>query len=297
MKISKRAKQQADELHQEAQRLSDLGQDDEALLKYQEAIAKNPAKAESFYNMGLIYKYRGQWQLSLDYNLRAHQLAPDDDASQWNLAIAATALRQWALARQVWQQCGIPLPDETGPIEMNLGITPIRLNPDDSGEVVWATRIDPVRARIDSVPYPESGFHYGDIVLHDGAPVGYREVDGRKLPVFNVLELFSHSNFRTFVVTLELSDEQDLDRLETLLAGVPHEIEDWTSNVRVICKRCSEGIPHDHGDDGFSQEFELIHKLGIAAQDQTVVEKALAKLQKQTGARLLSLEADKRYVH
>ena len=178
-----------------------------------------------------------------------------------------------------------------------MGITPIRLNPDDSGEVVWATRIDPVRARIDSVPYPESGFHYGDIVLHDGAPVGYREVDGRKLPVFNVLELFSHSNFRTFVVTLELSDEQDLDRLETLLAGVPHEIEDWTSNVRVICKRCSEGIPHNHDEDDFSQEIELIHKLGIAAQDQTVVEKALAKLQKQTGARLLSLEADKRYVH
>ncbi len=297
MKILKRAKQQADELHKEAQRLSELGQDDEALLKYQEAITKNPAKAASLYNMGLIYKYRGQWQQSLEHNLRAYQLDPDDDATKWNLAIAATALRQWKLARRVWQQCGIPLPAGTGPIEMNLGITPIRLNPNDGGEVVWATRIDPVRARIDSVPYPESGFHYGDIVLHDGAAVGYREVDGRQLPVFNVLELFTHSSFRTFVVTIELSDEQDLEKLENLLAGVPHEIEDWTSNVRVICKRCSEGIPHDHGEDDFPQEFELIHKLGIAAQDQAVVEKALAKLQKQTGARLLSLEADKRYVH
>ena len=216
MKILKRAKQQADDLHREAQRLSDLGQEDEALLKYQEAIAKNPNKAESYYNIGLIYKYRGDWPRSLEHNLRAHQLNPADDATNWNLGIAATALRQWDLARRVWQQCGLPLAGASGPIEMNLGITPIRLNPNDGGEVVWATRIDPVRARIDSVPYLESGFRYGDIVLHDGAPVGYREVDGRELPVFNVLELFTHSAFHTFVATLEINDEQDLIQLEQL---------------------------------------------------------------------------------
>lgn len=291
------AQQQASELHQEAERLSDLEQDDAALLKYQQALALDPDKAETHYNMGLIYKYRGQWQRSLDHNLRAHQLNPQDEASKWNLGIAATALRQWDLARLAWQQCGLPITGESGPIDMNLGMVPIRLNPDGNGEVVWATRIDPVRARIDSVPYPESGFRYGDVVLHDGAPVGYRELDGRQLPVFNVLELFSHSAFRTFVATIEIIDEQDLERLEHLLAGVPHEIEDWTSNVRILCKRCSEGIPHDHDDDGFPQELELIRKLGIATQDQAVLEKALNKLQKQTGARLLSLEWDKKYVH
>ncbi|MEN9866828.1 MAG: hypothetical protein RL748_2418, partial [Pseudomonadota bacterium] len=233
------AAQQASPLQREAGQLSDLGQDDEALLKYQQALLLDPEQAETHYNMGLIYKYRGQWQRSLDHNLRAHQLDPGDEAINWNLGIAATALRRWDLARMAWQQCGLPISGESGPIEMNLGMVPIRLNPDGNGEVVWATRLDPVRARIDSVPYLESGFRHGDVVLHDGAPVGYRELDGRQLPVFNVLELFTHSAFRTFVATIEINDEQDLDRLEHLLAGVPHEMEDWTSNVRILCKRCS----------------------------------------------------------
>ena len=92
------------------------------------------------------------------------------------ITIASTALRKWDDVRSVWKDNGINVDGESGPIEMDFGMTPVRLNPEDDGEVVWATRIDPVRARLDSIPYKESGFKHGDIVLHDGAAVGYREV-------------------------------------------------------------------------------------------------------------------------
>ena len=62
-----------------------------------------------------------------------------------------------------WRRLGLDIEEGDAPIEDNFGITPVRLNPDDRGEVVWARRIDPVRARIENVPYPESGFRRGDV--------------------------------------------------------------------------------------------------------------------------------------
>jgi hypothetical protein len=50
------------------------------------------------------------------------------------------------------------------------------------------SRIDPVRVRIDNVPLPESGFRFGDIVLHDGASTGHRTYGERQVPVFNAMQ-------------------------------------------------------------------------------------------------------------
>jgi hypothetical protein len=61
-------------------------------------------------------------------------------------------------------------------------------------EVVWSERICPVRSRIVNIPTGATGFRHGDIVLHDGAPVGYRSNSyGKQRPVFSVLELFDPS--------------------------------------------------------------------------------------------------------
>lgn len=152
MKLTDLSKKKAQKFHDQGQALSDDGKDREAIDAYLKAIEIDPRKSESFYNIGLIYKYRGEWIKSLEYNTRAYALDPEDEAARWNLAIAATALRKWDIARDAWKDNGITLEGGYGPISMNFGMTPVRLNPDDSGEVVWATRIDPVRARIDSIP-------------------------------------------------------------------------------------------------------------------------------------------------
>ena len=61
-------------------------------------------------------------------------------------------------------------------------------------------RIDPVRARLINVPLPDSGYRYGDIVLHDGASTGKRRFHQSIVPVFNAMQRMETSEFQTFAV-------------------------------------------------------------------------------------------------
>ncbi|MET0268203.1 MAG: tetratricopeptide repeat protein [Duganella sp.] len=258
----------AAQLHDEGQALSAAGDDDGALQKYREAIALEPGKSASHYNIGLIYKYRNDWEQSLAFNRTASELNPDDEAACWNLAIAATALRDWDSARAAWKAQGIAITGDAGPIEMDFGITPVRLNPDGGAEVVWARRIDPVRARILNIPYTESGFHCGDLVLHDGAAVGYRMHGEQRKPVFNVLELFEASDLQTFEADVEAADEAEMQALDQAFAAADITMEDWTANVQVLCRQCSEGVPHEHHDEEVeTPQWQTSRRLGIAAED------------------------------
>ncbi|MBV1776432.1 tetratricopeptide repeat protein [Burkholderiaceae bacterium DAT-1] len=263
MNIFNSNKRKAQNLHQSAQELHDKGDEDGALNLYKQAISLQPDKSESYYNIGLIYKYRSEWENSLEYNAKAYQISPDDEAARWNLAIAATALRKWDIARKAWEDNGIKLTGTSGPIEMNFGITPIRLNPDSTGEVVWAQRIDPVRAVIQNIPLPESGFHFQDIVLHDGAAVGYRQYQGREYAVFNVLELFESSNQQTIVIHAQASDEA-IHWLDTALTEVGGALENWSSSIRQLCKACSEGRPHESHDHELDEIATVDRKLGVS---------------------------------
>jgi tetratricopeptide (TPR) repeat protein len=86
---------------------SETGNEDGAIENYTKALALDPKRGDTLYNLGLIYKYRGAWRESFDFNQRAREVQPSDEATLWNLAIAATALRHWATARDVWQTLNI----------------------------------------------------------------------------------------------------------------------------------------------------------------------------------------------
>jgi tetratricopeptide (TPR) repeat protein len=240
-----------DQLLDEAEALADI---ETAMPLYERALLLDPNRAATHYNIGLVHKYRGAWAESLNHNRRASDLRPDDEAANWNMGIAATALRDWTSAREAWRRVGLQIADGDGPIEENFGITPVRLNPNGAGEVVWGRRIDPVRVVIENIPYPDSGFRAGDVVLHDGAPVGERQSNGRTYSVFNVLELFEQSANSTFEVEVRALHAADLETLTAALdeAQIDHEV--WTTNVRTLCKLCSEGTPHEH-----ASEEETVH--------------------------------------
>lgn len=262
-------------MHEQAQDLSDEGRDDEAIALYHKAIKLDPEKSESYYNIGLIHKYRNNWKESFKYNASANELNPEDEAARWNLGIAATALRDWATARRVWKENGMTLKDGNGPIEDNFGLTPVRLNSDGNGEVVWARRIDPVRAKIVNVPLPESGYLPGDIVLHDGAAVGYRKYGEVEKPVFNVLELFERSNYKTFKVTIQANEQREIDELEEFLEEHGMISEDWTTNYRVICRACSEGRPHQEHDAENESVWVSEHEIGVGAPSEEMLRDAI----------------------
>lgn len=269
------ANKRAEELHEAGMKLTDAGHEDAAVGQYLKALALDPNRPSTLYNLGLIFKYRREWQTSFDYNRRALELRPGDEATLWNLAIAATALQNWRTARDVWQSLKI-LPElGEGPIEENYGDTPVRLNADASTdaptEVVWARRLCLVRARVLNIPAGASGFRHGDVVLHDGAAVGYRlNSGGQEVPVFNVLELFEPSRFSTFEATLEVDGHEDIEALDQACTRGDVVFEDWTASIRSLCNACSEGRPHQGHDHELkkSDSWERMRRVGLAAQGE-----------------------------
>lgn len=259
--------------NEKGQELRDAGDVAGAEAAYRAAIAAAPGWPAPIYNLGLLYKYERLWQESLEYNSRAAELQPDDQASWWNLGIAATALSNWAEARRAWAACGIEVPAGDGPPELNWGRTPVRLNPNTEGEVVWARRLDPARARIENVPLPLSGFHWGDIVLTDGAVEGERVVNGRTFPVFNVLQLWRASNFRTFIMELATTDAAAVAALERCAHEHGGAAEDWGTCTSILCRDCSYGRPHEHVDAASNPAHP---HCGLAARDHAHADEIIA---------------------
>jgi hypothetical protein len=275
------AKQRAAELFNEALEKDDAGDEAGALSLYLESLALHGEQPQALYNVGLIYKYRREWKESMRYNLTASELRPDDQATNWNLGIAATALREWRIARAAWKRAGIKMVESDEPIEGSFGFTPMRLNGFGASEaladVVWATRLSPVTARIENIPLPESRFRFGDVVLHDGAPTGTRlYAPGDERSVFNVFELFEASDFVTFDTELVVQDGGSLEALRALCAADGVELEDWTANVRMLCKACSEGRPHEQHDHvPESDAWVVERRVGLASPDESKVMRVL----------------------
>jgi Tetratricopeptide repeat len=251
--------------------LSDQARWDDAEHVYLRATQLDPTWSVPWYNLGLNYKRQRRWSESMHANMNAVELDPEDGDAWWNLGIAATGAGDWELARRAWRACGIPIPDGTGPIEVDFGLTPVRLNPELHGEVVWAHRIDPARAIVANVPLPESGYCEGDIVLHDGAANGYRELDGQEVPVFDVLQRLAPSGRKTFEVWIRADSQVDMDDLFSLGNGLGLTVEDWTGSVANICKACSEGRPHAHHDT-MTREWVTERRVGVSALSADDVE-------------------------
>jgi hypothetical protein len=222
--------------------LNDTGDLERAATAYARAVAYAPSWSVPWYNLGFVRKLQGQWAESLRCNLCAAELDPEDEAAWWNAGIAATALGDWASARKAWAAFGIALPPGEGELLMELGRTPVRLNPEGQGEVVWCDRIDPARAIVRNVPLPESGHRYGDLLLHDGAPEGTRLYRGQEVPVFDALQLLRASPYTTYRVRARVAGADDVLALAELAEEQGCGVEDWET-IRRICAACSRGNP------------------------------------------------------
>ncbi len=108
------------------------GADLDAELAALDALTtEHPELAWPWFDLGTRYKWLRRWPESVNANLESLARMPDPTgtAEAWNLGIAATALGEWALARQAWEAFGVDLPEGEGPILGDFGVAPIRLNP------------------------------------------------------------------------------------------------------------------------------------------------------------------------
>jgi hypothetical protein len=254
-----------------------------------EAVRRRPDVSAFWYDRGMYAKWRADWPASLEYNRQALDLIPpgarDEEPAAWNLGIAATALRDWGTARSAWAAYGIDLPppvDEAEPIDGDFGPAPVRLNAGPrfvgheplvvdgrtwNTEVVWGMRLCPARIRIVSVPTPETGHRFGDVVLHDGDTVGTRRIGDRELGVFNEILLWERSPSPTLTATVEAPGHEAVGRLTDLFGDAGWAAEDWTESLRFLCRACSEGSPgneHDHHHE--AQGWDPRRSLGISAE-------------------------------
>ncbi len=201
-------------------------------------------------------------------------MKPTDEAAWWNAGIAATALADWSTARRAWGAFGITLPPGEGEIIMNLGLVPIRIDPEGSAEVVWCRRIDPARAIIQNIPLPASGYRYGDLLLHDGAPNGTRILRGQEVLVFDALQLLHGSAYTTYIIQIQVGSEADAQALAQLVIEQEMEIEDWET-IRQLCKACNEGNPGVYAGAASYADGQSIH-LAIAALHDNALSSVLA---------------------
>ncbi|WP_419699970.1 tetratricopeptide repeat protein [Mucilaginibacter sp. NFX135] len=266
----------AEEYLERAIEFGEQGQTDGAITAYQQAICLEPEWSVPHYNLGLLYKYQCNWQLSYQHNQKAVELDPTNEAAWWNLGIAATVLLDWRTAREAWNKFGLSLEINNEEPDLDLANVPIRLNPDDEGEVVWCRRIDPARTVILNVPLATCGHRYGDIVLNDGAPQGYRIHNGNEVPVFNELQLLTRSTYSTYSIMAYTDDQGHIDKLEELCHKVNVEFEDWSSSITMLCKQCSEGIPHENHDHDLKEGCASERNIGLASKNKDAVILALA---------------------
>jgi tetratricopeptide (TPR) repeat protein len=231
---------------------------------FMESIEVVPLSGMPWFNLGLIYKRQRRWREAVACNTRSIALGTDEnDPAFWNLGIAATALRDWDTARSAWTGFGIEITPGAGPIEMDWGPSPVRINPTANAEVLWGRRIDPARIQLENVPLPASGHRWHDIVLHDGEPRGERSIGDRTFPVFDELERWEPSSVPTWECLINGPVGQIEELADRFHAG-GWALEDWSANIRRLCDTCSRGSLDAHSHGAFAADRAGNH-VGVAA--------------------------------
>jgi hypothetical protein len=238
----------------------------DAIEPAERAARLEPAWSVPWFNLSVAYKHARRWRDCIAASAPAAELAPDDDLSgpYWNMGIAATALEDWPVARRAWTAAGVRIPPGDGPVQMDIGATPIRVG--ETPEVVWTDRIDPCRAVITSVPLPECDRRCGDLVLHDGEPRGQRMLGKQSISVFDELDVLKRSHLGTWEVRVVAVSPEARDALLAVFDNTSVVVEDWTASVRMLCNACSLGLPgHEHDDD---PAWVRERRIGVAAPDE-----------------------------
>jgi hypothetical protein len=233
---------------------------EEALHAHENAIAAAPDKPSFWYDLGLCHKYAGRFKEGVEANRRSLRLRSGDEDTLWNLGICATGAGDQDAAMEAWKalhidvemldaevQCAGPgrawaqiRVSERGPI-----VSPCDGDP-GSFEYLWIERIGPAHGRILSPTVGNFFVDVGDVVLHDGAPAGYRDDGELKVPRFPVLALLRRGTKHAFRFAAAQSQRGEIAGLQKQLGE--GSIYVHTEQVDWLCRECARGgrALHEH---------------------------------------------------
>lgn len=206
-----------------------------AVKVYKKIIRLDKQWKQAYARLGLIYKKRAEWKPALYYCKKAVALDPTQADIWWALGIAATALKKRGIAKSVWSKFGQDQ-QPTHPLC-------IRLRYNKQVEILWVRPLDPARGEIINIPDPASDRRYRDVILFDRDVVGHNVVGRRRVPIFEELDLFKRSGYRTFSCRLHTQEEKYLQALERLCLEHGLGFEIWSNSTRQIIPSAQEASP------------------------------------------------------
>ncbi len=246
-----------------------------AVKIYKKLIKLAPNWYPPYQYLSSIYKYHNDWKAAFHYGQRAIENGADK-AEMWrNFAIAATALKKWQIARNAWNKVGFQLKEVKHAPNFDMGIIPIRLRYDNFHEIVWAKQIDPARAIIESIPDPVSDRNYGDLILIDFKITGYRIVKGKKMPVYDELELIKRSHYRNYLVFLHDSQKNEVNLLDQLCWNEDLGFDNWSHLTELQLNKNLAYLPEYYNED-LEFDFEQSDmRIAVAAERLEDVEEVM----------------------
>jgi hypothetical protein len=232
---------------------------EEALQAHENALAAAPENPSYWYDLGLCHKYAGRFKEGVEANQRSLRLRRGDEDALWNLGICATGAGDQDAAMEAWKGLHIDVELIDGEVRYTgRGMVQVRVtergamvSPSDDGdpdscEYLWLARIGPAHGRILSPTVGNFFVDVGDVVLHDGAPVGYRDDGEWKVPRFPVMALLRRGTQRSFRFAAAQPGRGEIAALEKHLGEGSVYVH--TEQVNWLCRECARGgkVPHEH---------------------------------------------------
>lgn len=246
-----------------------------AVKIYKKLIKIAPDWYPPYQYLSSIYKYHNDWKAAFHYGQRAIEKGADK-ADMWrNFAIAATALKKWQIARNAWNKVGFQLKEVKNAPNFDMGMIPVRLRYDNFHEIVWAKQIGPARAIIESIPDPVSDRNYGDLILIDFKVTGHRIVKGKKVPVYDELELIKRSHYRNYLVFLYDSQQNEVDLLDKLCWNKDLGFDNWSKLTELQLNKNLAYLPEYYNEDLDFDFDQTDVRIAVAAERIADVEEVM----------------------
>jgi hypothetical protein len=246
---------------------------------YRRLRAENPSSSATHWNHALLLKHLGRFDEALAA-LDAYRSAGGgaDTAFNWNTGICATGVGLGQKALDVWlaEHFKITLADDGMPsgsfpvVQVRissrgpLGGPPCEPTTGASGyEYGWVQPRSPCHGVLLTPLVMDAPTDVGDLLLWDGAPVRFKEFDGRRVATFPLLKVLARGGYRRYRFRAEQEDAGLVAALEEALPrGAQLYVHD--EEVAWLCQKCAtSGAPDPHEHDGPAARRFVSGKLAV----------------------------------
>jgi hypothetical protein len=251
----------------------------EADAIYRRLRADNAATSATHWNHALLLKHLGRFEdalAALDAYAKAG--GERDKAFRWNTGICATGagLGQKALDMWLAEGCKIALGVDGMP---EGGFPNVQVRISSRGalggpacepaagvpgyEYGWVKPRSPCHGVLLTPLVMDEPADVGDTLLWDGAPVRFKEFDGKSIATFPLLKVLARGGYRRYRFRAEQEDAGLVAALEDALPrGAQMYVHD--EEVAWLCQKCaSSGVPDAHEHDGPAARRFVAGKLAV----------------------------------